>query len=121
MELHLAAFTRINSSGVREWVNFVRDLVAVSELSFTHCSPRGGDAAQHDLQLPRPRARCSSSSRPTCARRAVEEHKLLDVGEHFPDAADVPAFRASAAAAMEFDDLPERYLSFLSEAELADG
>ena len=35
---HLAEVRRINSCGVREWVNFVRDLPGVTELTFTHCS-----------------------------------------------------------------------------------
>ena len=50
-----------------------------------------------------------------------DEYKLLDVAEHFPDRrAHVPAFRCRrCGGVMVFDELPERYLSFLSEVELA--
>src|SRR4029079_15036018 len=35
----LSGVRRINSFGVREWVNFVRDLPNGSVLVFSHCSP----------------------------------------------------------------------------------
>lgn len=116
---HLAEIRRINSCGVREWVNFVRDLPDVSELTFTHCSPAivtqlnmiynfRGDANIRSFYAPYVCENCNN-----------EEEKLLDVASQFPDGdiSLVPDFRCEACnELMEFDDLPERYLSFLSEA-----
>jgi hypothetical protein len=39
VELTLEGITRINSCGVREWVNFVRGLEGIRSLWFTRCSP----------------------------------------------------------------------------------
>jgi hypothetical protein len=122
VELRLEGITRINSCGVREWVNFVRGLEGVRALWFSRCSP------PVVLQLNtiynfRGRARVSSFMAPyVCEACHSDEYKLLDVAEHFPDRrAHVPAFRCKkCGGVMVFDELPERYLSFLSEAELAD-
>ncbi|MDB4968950.1 MAG: hypothetical protein JWN44_4639 [Myxococcales bacterium] len=122
IELRLEGITRINSCGVREWVNFVRGLEGVRSLWFARCSP------PVVLQLNtiynfRGRARVSSFMAPyVCEACHTDEYKLLDVAEHFPDRrAHVPAFRCKkCGGVMVFDELPERYLSFLSEAELAD-
>ncbi len=137
VELSLEGITRINSCGVREWVNFVRGLEAVRALWFARCSP------PVVLQLNtiynfRGRARVSSFMAPyVCEACHGDEYKLLDVGEHFPDLtrrsvrvgalaspsvlATVPAFRCRrCGGVMIFDELPERYLSVLSEAELID-
>jgi hypothetical protein len=146
VELSLEGITRINSCGVREWVNFVRGLEGVRALWFARCSP------PVVLQLNtiynfRGRARVSSFMAPyVCEACHGDEYKLLDVAEHFGDLyghparhslaggdsarsarltdwrAHVPAFRCRrCGGVMVFDELPERYLSFLSEAELADG
>lgn len=142
VELSLEGITRINSCGVREWVNFVRGLEAVRALSFARCSP------PVVLQLNtiynfRGRARIASFLAPyVCEACHGDEYKLLDVAEHFGEQiahagragdprraagatdwrAHVPAFRCRRCGGiMVFDELPERYLSFLSEAELGEG
>jgi hypothetical protein len=122
VELGLEGITRINSCGVREWVNFVRGLTQVHALSFSRCSP------PVVLQLNtifnfRGRAHVSSFMAPyVCETCHADEYKLLDVAEHFPDRrAHVPAFRCRrCGGVMVFDELPERYLSFLAEGELTD-
>lgn len=122
VELTLEAITRINSCGVREWVNFMRGLTQVRTLWFVRCSP------PVVLQLNtifnfRGRARVRSFLAPyVCEACHADEYKLLDVDEHFPDRrAHVPAFRCRrCGGVMVFDELPERYLSFLAEAELSD-
>jgi hypothetical protein len=122
VELSLEGITRINSCGVREWVNFVRGLSQVRQLWFARCSP------PVVLQLNtiynfRGRAQVSSFMAPyVCEACHGDEYKLLDVAEHFPDRrAHVPAFRCRrCGGVMVFDELPERYLSFLSEAQLLD-
>jgi hypothetical protein len=115
---HLADVRRINSCGVREWVNFVRDMSGVTDLTFTHCSP----AIVTQLNMIynfRGAAKVRSFYAPyICEACNNEEEKLLDVQSQFPggDIGQVPDFRCeSCNQLMEFDDLPERYLSFLSE------
>jgi hypothetical protein len=116
--LVLEGVTRVNSCGVREWVNFVRALPDVQRLRFARCSPtvvlqlntiynfRGG-------------ARVVSFLAPyVCEGCHHDEYKLLDVDEYFPDPKRPlpPAFRCErCGGAMVFDELPERYFSFLSE------
>lgn len=116
---HLEEVRRINSCGVREWVNFVRDLPGVTDLTFTHCSPAivtqlnmiynfRGDAGVRSFYAPY-----------VCESCNTEEEKLLDVETQFPDGKVemVPVFECERChQMMEFDDLPERYLSFLTEA-----
>jgi anti-anti-sigma regulatory factor len=116
---HLAEVRRINSCGVREWVNFVRELPSVGELVFTHCSPAivtqlnmifnfRGDAKVRSFLAPY-----------ICEACGVEEEKLLDAKTHFPDrnALVPPEFKCDKCSGkMEFDDLPERYLAFLNDA-----
>jgi hypothetical protein len=153
VELGLEGITRINSCGVREWVNFVRGLPEVHHLWFARCSPTVV------LQLNaiynfRGSARVRSFMAPyVCAACHADEYQLLDVSVHFGDQcrrpagivpptgagapvaggdaarsahlaeirAHLPAFRCQrCGGVMVFDELPERYLSFLSEVELAD-
>ncbi len=115
---HLAEVRRINSCGVREWVNFVRDLPQVTELTFSHCSP----AIVTQLNMIynfRGAASVRSFFAPyICENCNREEEKLLDVETYFPNRQidRVPDFSCEKCGqAMEFDDLPERYLSFLLE------
>jgi anti-anti-sigma regulatory factor len=115
---HLADVRRINSCGVREWVNFVRDLPQVGELVFTHCSP----AIVTQLNMIynfRGAAKVRSFLAPyVCESCNTEEEKLLDVQQHFParDLRHVPDFKCDKCGTrMDFDDIPERYLSFLAE------
>jgi DNA-directed RNA polymerase subunit RPC12/RpoP len=115
---HMADVRRINSCGVREWVNFVRDLPGVSDLTFTHCSP----AIVTQLNMIynfRGSGRVRSFFAPyVCESCGHEEEKLLDVQSQFPTGSvhSVPDYKCEQCGAqMEFDDLPERYLSFLTE------
>jgi hypothetical protein len=121
----LAEVRRINSCGVREWVNFVRELGApgpaqVDELTFVSCSP----AIVTQLNMIynfRGHAHVRSFLAPyVCQECDHEESKLLEVAEHFPGPGKLrrpPDFTCPRCAGnMEFDDLPERYLSFLNDA-----
>jgi hypothetical protein len=116
---HLADVRRINSCGVREWVNFVRDLPQVTELVFTHCSP----AIVTQLNMIynfRGGAKVRSFLAPyVCEKCNSEEEKLLEVAQHFaqPEPRNIPSFHCDKCGTpMEFDDIPERYLSFLAES-----
>lgn len=115
---HLAEVRRMNSCGVREWVNFVRDLPNVAELTFSHCSP----AIVTQLNMIynfRGSARVRSFYAPyVCEECGREEEKLLDVQTQFPTGATsrVPQHTCEKCSKpMDFDDIPERYLSFLNE------
>jgi len=115
---HLAEVRRINSCGVREWVNFVRDLPSVSELVFTHCSPAIVTQLNMIFNF-RGAAKVRSFYAPyVCDSCGHEEERLLDVQAQFPGGAGkVPDFACEQCGSpMEFDDLPERYLSFLAES-----
>ncbi|WP_428267836.1 hypothetical protein [Haliangium sp.] len=119
---HLGAIRRINSCGVREWVNFVRDLPRVTSLTFTHCSP----AIVTQLNMIynfRGNADIESFYAPyVCDNCNAEVDKLLEVEAQFPRNGqgravhEMPSFTCQRCQQpMEFDDLPERYLSFLME------
>ena len=114
----LGEVRRINSCGVREWVNFVRDLPNVTELSFSHCSP----AIVTQLNMIynfRGRAKIRSFYAPyVCDRCGREDEQLIDVPSQASGGGrpTLPTFSCpECQAPMEFDDLPERYLSFLAE------
>lgn len=116
--LELDGITRVNSCGVREWVNFVRTLEGVRNLRFARCSPTVVLQLNTIYNFRGP-ARVTSFLAPyVCEVCRVDEYKLLDVEEHFADRhhPTVPAFRcARCGGVMMFDELPERYLSFLAE------
>src|SRR5215470_6059192 len=88
MVFDLARVRRINSCGVREWVNFVRDLGRIVEppapLTFVACSP----AIVTQLNMIynfRGQATVQSFLAPyVCSSCETEEEKLLDVGAHCP-------------------------------------
>ena len=115
---HLQQIRRINSCGVREWINFVRDLPNVEELTFSHCSAAivgqlnmifnfRGNATIRSIYAPY-----------ICDECDIEVEKLLDIETSFPNGIDEPPeFPCDRCGEMmEFDDLPDHYLAFLSEA-----
>jgi anti-anti-sigma regulatory factor len=115
----LAELRRLNSSGVREWVNFVRDLEpAVTDLTLSSCSPAIVTQLNMIANFRGPAHVRSFLAPYTCTACGQEEEKLLDVKAHFPSRrfGDLPAFRCDRCSGpMDFDDLPERYLAFLED------
>lgn len=112
--MDLAGLRRFNSCGVREWVNFQRDLVgAPVELELHACSPAvvsqlntisnfGGAARVVSFLAPY-----------VCEACEREEQRLIEVA---PDPRDttLPAFACERCRnPLVFDDLADRYLSFL--------
>ncbi len=115
---HLQHVQRINSCGVREWVNFVRDLPNVESLTFSHCSP--AIVAQLNMIYNfRGAATLRSFYAPyICDDCDIEVIKLLDIETSFPKPGEhePPEFPCeSCNAPLEFDDLPDHYLAFLAE------
>jgi anti-anti-sigma regulatory factor len=116
--LHLGAVRRINSGGVREWVNFMAQLPRDVVVTLTHCSP--AVVAQLNMIFNfRGRARIRSFLAPyTCPRCDIEEEKLIDVETNFADrsARRMPDCKCSTCgASMDFDEVADRYLSFLQD------
>ena len=116
--LHLGAIRRINSGGVREWVNFISSLSRQTKVVLTHCSP--SVVAQLNMIYNfRGQAHVRSFLAPyVCTRCDAEEEKLVDVETHFADRSSrrMPAFSCSACGApMDFDEVGDRYLSFLQD------
>ena len=115
VELDLGGIRRINSCGVREWVNFVRDLPGASELTFAACSTAVVTQLNMIYNFRGP-ARIRSFLAPyACDACGHDEDLLVEVvpGRRV----ELPTPRcASCGEVMQFDDLPERYLSFLAQA-----
>ena len=97
--LTLDGITRINSCGVREWVNFVRDLQACDSLWFARCSPTVVMQLNTIYNFRGARGWSSFLAPYVCEACHVDEYKLLDVAEHFPDSAPRTCRRSAARAA----------------------
>ena len=120
----LGEVRRINSCGVREWVNFVRELPGASDLSFVACSPAIVTQLNMIYNFRGPAKVRSFLAPYVCSACDHESEKLLEVADPFPgpDPPAPPDFVCERCGApLEFDDLPERYLSFLNEHERASG
>jgi len=109
---------RINSSGVREWVNFIRDLSTTAEITLSHCRPV--IVAQLNMIFNfGGKARVTSFYAPyACSRCDREEEMLVSLEAHFAgrDFALMPEFRCSGCGgSMQFDEVAERYLVFLRD------
>ena len=117
--LHMGGVRRINSGGVREWVQFMRNLSTESSITLTHCTPVIV-AQLNVISVFCGKARVLSFYAPyACSRCDREEEKLIYVQMHFPrnDFSRMPDLHCSACgAAMEFDDMVERYLGFLKQS-----
>ncbi len=108
----LAGVRRVNSCGVREWIEFVRGLDSVT---FVACST-AFVAQLNTIYNFRGPAKVRSFFAPyRCTRCGREEEKLLLVATHFPGRSrKPPEFGCDRCSApMELDDVPVRYLSFL--------
>ncbi len=111
--LDLAEVRRINSAGVREWVNFVAELARRErKVTLERCSV----AVVQQLNMVvnfRGNADVRSVFVPYCCGACgAERSELLEVvGPGAPDVAS--SIACACGGTMEFDDLPETYLSFL--------
>lgn len=113
----LSEVRRINSSGVREWVDFVTRLENVEELIFSHCSPSVITQINMIYNFAG-QARIRSFYAPyTCPSCLREEAKLIDVRSQVKDGEishDLPSYSCDdCGVALEFDEIPDRYLAFL--------
>ncbi len=113
VEINLKGVRRLNSAGIREWVNAIRPLSKRARLLFVECAPPVigqlnmitgflGDGEVRSFYAPM-----------LCPRCEANHDQLLDRA-----AADdgVPSMPCPACGtAMEFDDVESEYLLFLRE------
>lgn len=115
----LGEVRRINSCGVREWVNFVRELGSrgAADVSFVACSPAIVTQLNMIYNFRGPAKVRSFLAPYVCSACDHETEKLLEVATHFPGRTRLPPdfVCERCSAPLEFDDLPERYFSFLNE------
>ena len=112
----LSEVRRINSCGVREWVMFQRDLVPASvTVELQACSPTVV-AQLNAIANFRGRAQVRSFLAPYfCESCKLEEERLVVVADDPLHTELPPVLCSRCSAPMTFDELPERYLSFLRE------
>ena len=114
VELDLGGIRRINSCGVREWVNFVRDVPHASSLTFRACSTAFVTQLNMIFNFRGPATIRSFYAPYVCDACGYDEDRLVEVGEG--GAVELPRpVCPKCGDVMQFDDLPERYLSFLAE------
>jgi hypothetical protein len=108
----LAGVRRFNSEGVRRWINFIRELDAVTKLSFVRCSL----AVVTQLNLIRGfqgKAKIRSFYAPyVCVASGETEDRLLNI-EDISDPLNPPVFQGDHGE-MELDDIAERYFAFIT-------
>jgi anti-anti-sigma regulatory factor len=116
--LHLGAVRRINSGGVREWVNFITALSSSAQVTLTHCSPSVVTQLNMIYNF-RGKAKVRSFMAPyTCTKCDNEQERLIDVQTQLSEGKTtrMPSFRCDTCGGeLEFDEVPDRYLSFLLE------
>jgi DNA-directed RNA polymerase subunit RPC12/RpoP len=111
----LARVRRINSQGVRAWIDFLRD-VPVRTLVFRRCSPAVITQVNMIANFRGPATIESFLAPYVCDACGEEAEHLIDVAEQRRRGGAVPAVACpKCGAAMQFDDVPDRYFSFLVE------
>jgi hypothetical protein len=113
VEFDLGSVQRVNSGGVREWIRFVRDLPAVTELVFSRCSPPVVLTLSMIANFRGPATVRSFFASYCCLDCDRDEHHLVDVAADCPDGRldRMPAFPCSECGEpMELNDLPDRFV-----------
>lgn len=113
LRMDLAEIDRINSCGVREWVNFIRSIPADSSIELVRCSPAFVSQINMISNFTGA-ARVSSVQAPyVCEECGHETRVEFDVSPgQQPELPEVPC--PECKAAMEFDDIEDSYFAFLS-------
>jgi anti-anti-sigma regulatory factor len=116
--IDLSEVDRINSCGVRDWVNWISALEARgSKMLFLDCSP--SIVAQINLVNNfTGSGRIKSLYLPYYCEDCNEEHSLLYEAEDLTSEQLPPVSRCNGCEKfMDFDDMPDAYFAFLSNPE----
>jgi hypothetical protein len=119
LQFDLREVQSINSCGVREWMQFMRQFISGRALVMVRCSP-AIVLQLNSVHNFRGAARIESVVAPyVCGKCGNEEEHVLDLARDVVVDKDksmhVPSFRcAECSTALEFDDVPERYLRFIT-------
>ncbi|MBC7793633.1 MAG: hypothetical protein H7Z43_07980 [Clostridia bacterium] len=111
LSFDLAGLTRINSCGVREWVNFIRGLASAS-IELEKCSPpfvAQINMISNFVGSARVRSIVAEFVCHTCRH---EQQFIFDLSNGVPDLSTRRCEKCGQES-LEFDDLPEHYLAFL--------
>jgi hypothetical protein len=113
LRLELSGISRINSCGVREWVNFMRSLPPECEVELDRCPP-SVVAQLNMISNFAGSARILSVQAPyVCEACGNEENVLLTVTPGVSP--EIGARRCrSCGGEMEFDDIQDSYFAFLT-------
>jgi anti-anti-sigma regulatory factor len=109
----LSGVDRINSSGVREWMRFLRELkTAGRRFAFERCS--SAVVAQLNMMSSFSESgEVRSVLAPyVCSACGAHDDKLVDLGPKTPTELDLTLSCPKCSTPMEFDDLPEHYFAF---------
>lgn len=112
LTIDLGGVRRINSCGVREWVNFIRGITAQGPVRLTRCSIAIVEQLNMVFNF-RGGAQVDSFCAPYCCSQCEASSVVLLTPAEVGGGA-VPARRCEACGGSStLDDLPERYLAFL--------
>jgi len=118
--IDLGGIRRINSAGVREWIEFVRNLPEVTELRLIGCS-KVSVAQLNLIENFRGPARVESFWAPYACSCGNEREILLEATERGVAAGvrarvpSAPPVVCECGCVMELDELPDRYFLFLAD------
>lgn len=118
----LSGITRINSCGIREWVSAVEGIPERCEVEFIRCS-RAMVKQFDQVANFSGKGRVVSFFAPYyCEKCSVEVNILLSVPQHQDELLSniAPEYRCEGCGELlVFDDLEERYFSFVTRQEAA--
>ena len=112
--IDMGGIRRINSCGVREWVNIMR--TTDMEIEYVNCPTAVVEQFNMVPEFLGKNARVKSFyARYYCEDCDNEENFLLDVEQYFADPSDVvvPEFICDCGSPFEFDDDESEYFMFL--------
>jgi anti-anti-sigma regulatory factor len=114
IRIDMSGVGRINSCGVREWVNFVRALPSNADLALEKC-PSVVVAQINMISNFAANARILSVKAPfVCDSCGHEEEILVDLQRGEKPSLEARACSSCGKKALVFDDLEESYFAFIS-------
>lgn len=116
LRVNFRGVQRINSCGVREWVNALKKGGSGRTIEFVECSVAIVEQFNMIANFAGAGRIISFLAPYVCEDCDIEEEKLLLVGEHFPDPDDLvaPGFPCgNCGNPMEFDDDEDEYFQFI--------